>query len=164
VSKSAKRSTSFEREAPRTCALDLGGVRIGVAIDDELGLYAHPRGVLDGKDRGALMRTLKNLSQEESIGRFIVGLPLDMKGGEGDAAKKARAIAQEIANATGLDIELWDERLTTVQARRVLAASDVHGKKAKARIDEASAVTILQAWLDQRRQAEAEGQDEGEDG
>jgi putative Holliday junction resolvase len=161
VSKSPK-TPSSQREAPRTCALDLGGVRIGVAIDDELGLYAHPRGVLDGKDRGALMRTLKELAIEESIGRFIVGLPLDMKGGEGDSAKKARAIAQEIANATGLDIELWDERLTTVEARRALAASEVHGKKAKARIDEASAVTILQAWLDQRQKAR-DAQDEAED-
>jgi putative Holliday junction resolvase len=73
-----------------------------------------------------------------------------MKGGEGDSARKARDLAQEISDATGLPVELWDERLTTVEARRNLAASEVHGAKAKARIDEASAVTILQAWLDRR--------------
>jgi len=80
-----------------------------------------------------------------------VGLPLDMKGGEGDAARKARVIAQEIADATGRDVELLDERLTTVQARRALEASEVHGRKQKALIDEASATAILQAWLDARR-------------
>ncbi len=135
----------------RTCALDLGRARVGVALDDELGIYAHPRGVLDGKDRRALLAKLVDLAQEEGIVRFIVGLPLDMKGGEGDAARKMRTMAQAIADATGLDVELWDERLTTVEARRALAASEVHGAKAKARIDEAAAVTILQAWLDQRR-------------
>jgi len=125
-------------------------VRVGVAIDDDLGLMAHPRGVLDGRDRPGLLAALADLAREEAIARFVVGLPLDMKGGEGDAARKARAMAQAIADATGLDVELWDERLTTVQARRALAASEKHGRKAKARIDEASAVTILQAWLDAR--------------
>ncbi|WP_394829765.1 Holliday junction resolvase RuvX [Pendulispora albinea] len=145
-----RRPKSPKAQATRTCALDLGAVRVGVAIDDELGLYAHPRGVLDGRDIPALLRNLVALAKEEGIGRFLVGLPLDMKGGEGDAARKARALAQRIADATGRDVELVDERLSTVQARRALAASEVHGKKARARIDEASAVTVLQAWLDAR--------------
>jgi putative Holliday junction resolvase len=128
--------------------LDLGGVRVGVAIDDELRSMAHPRGVLDGRDRAKLLVQLAKLADEENITRFVVGLPLDMKGGEGDAARKARGIAQEIADATGRDVELLDERLTTVQARRALEASEVRGRKQKARIDEASATAILQAWLD----------------
>jgi putative Holliday junction resolvase len=130
--------------------LDLGGVRVGVAIDDELRSMAHPRGVLDGRDRAKLLRDLAALADEENITRFVVGLPLDMKGGEGDAARKARGLAQEIADATGRDVELLDERLTTVQARRALEASEVFGHKQKARIDEASATAILQAWLDSR--------------
>ena len=114
---------------------------------------AHPRGVLPGKDRQALLRMLCELADAEDIVRFVVGLPLDMKGGEGDAARGAREQAQAIANATGRAVELWDERLTTVQARRALATSEVHGKKAKALIDEASACAILQAWLDAQREA-----------
>ena len=133
----------------RTCALDLGGVRVGVAIDDELGMMAHPRGVLGGKDKKRLLASLVDLVRDERIARFVVGLPLDMKGGEGDPARRARELAQQIADATGCDVELWDERLSTVQARRALTASEVHGTKAKARIDEASACMILQAWLDQ---------------
>ena len=122
-----------------------------MAIDDELALYAHPRGVLEGRDKHALVAALKKLAIAENLGLFVIGLPLDMTGGEGEPARKARELAQRIADATGLDVELWDERLTTVQARRALATSEVHGKKAKARIDEASAVTILQAWLDSSR-------------
>jgi putative holliday junction resolvase len=131
------------------CALDLGGARVGVAVADELGLYAHPRGVLAAKPRPKLLEALARLVAEERIELIVVGLPLDMKGIEGDAARGARLLAQDIADATGCDIELWDERLSTVQARRALAASEVHGKKARARIDEASAVEILQSWLDQ---------------
>jgi putative holliday junction resolvase len=135
----------------RTCALDLGRVRVGVAIDDELGSMAHPRGVLDGRDRGKLLRDLARLAEDENVTRFVVGLPLDMKGGEGDAARKARGLAQEIADATGRDVELLDERLTTVQARRSLEASEVRGRKQRDRIDEAAATAILQAWLDSQR-------------
>jgi putative Holliday junction resolvase len=145
----------------RTVALDLGSVRVGVAIDDELGSMAHPRGVLDGKDRGKLMRALKDLVASEKVARFVVGLPLDMTGGEGDAARKAREIAQQIADATGCDVELWDERLSTVQAARELQASEVRGKKAKGRIDEAAACVILQAWLDQPRARSRDGAAEG---
>ena len=126
-------------------------MRVGVAIDDELGSMAHPRGVIDGRDRAHLLRELVRLAEDEGILRFVVGLPLDMKGGEGDAARKARQLAQDIADATGRDVELLDERLTTVQARRSLEASEVFGKKQKARIDEASATAILQAWLDARK-------------
>ena len=135
----------------RTCALDLGKARVGLAIDDELGSMAHPRGTLDPRDRPAFLRALKTFADDEKVTRFIVGLPLDMRGGEGDAARGARGMAQLIADATGREIELWDERLTTVQARRALASSEVHGKKAKAKIDEAAACAILQAWLDRRR-------------
>jgi putative Holliday junction resolvase len=124
---------------------------VGVAIDDELGSMAHPRGVLDGRDRKALLAALSALAKEEEIARFVVGLPLDMKGGEGEAARAARAMAQEIADATGRAVELWDERLTTVQAQRSLAASEVRRRHARARIDEAAACAILQAWLDARR-------------
>ena len=138
------------QERGRACGLDLGKARVGVAISDELGMYAHPRGVISGKNQPELIRALCTLAEDEQLEHFIIGLPLDMKGGEGDSARRTRELAQRIANATGVEVELWDERLTTVEARRNLAASEVHGKKAKAHIDEASAVVLLQAWLDQR--------------
>lgn len=150
------------KKAKRTCALDLGDVRVGVAIDDELGMYAHPKGVLAARPRPDLLRALAALVKDQDVGRFVIGLPLDMSGGEGEAARKARILAQDIADATGCAVELWDERLTTVQARRMLEASEVpghrrkgakkSGRTVKERIDEASAVTILEAWLDAKRE------------
>lgn len=134
----------------RVCALDLGAARIGVAISDDLGLMAHPRGVFAAKPRPAFLTALTALVNEEGITRIVVGLPLDMRGTEGEAARRARDVAQAIADATQCDVELVDERLTTVQAKRALDASDVHGKRAKERIDEAAAVEILQSWLDAR--------------
>ncbi len=139
------------RRSRRTCGIDPGAVRIGLAIDDDLGLMAHPRGVLDARDLAAAVEALRRLAEEEGVGRFVLGLPLDMRGGEGDAARKSRALAQRIADATGLPVELWDERLSTVQAKRALAEGQVRGRKARAHIDEAAACAILQSWLDARR-------------
>jgi putative Holliday junction resolvase len=138
------------RARRRVCALDLGAARVGVALSDELGLMAHPRGVIAARPRPKLLEALRDLVTAEDVERIVVGFPLDMRGTEGEAARRARALAQEIADATACDVELFDERLTTVQAQRALTASEVRGQKARERIDEASAVEILQAWLDAR--------------
>lgn len=131
-------------------ALDPGAARVGVAVADDLGMMAHPRGFLPARPRPSLLASLAELAREEGITRFVVGLPLDMRGTEGEAARRVRDLAQAICDATGCEVELWDERLTTVQAQRALTASGLKREKARARIDEASAVTILQAWLDRR--------------
>jgi putative Holliday junction resolvase len=141
----------------RTLALDLGKVRVGVAVDDGLGLLAHPRGVLRATNRPALLQSIARLAREEGAARILVGLPVDMRGHEGDAAKQARRDAQAIADATGLSVELWDERMTTLSAARSLASSGVRGEKAKRRIDEAAAVAILQSWLDARAHRQRSG-------
>ncbi len=137
------------------CALDYGDARVGVALDDELGALAHPRGALPAHPEPKLLAELVKLVRESGVSRFVVGLPLDMKGGEGDAARKARAFAQRLADATGIDVELWDERLTTAEARRALATAGLRekthkrsGRSIRAHVDEASAVTLLQSWLD----------------
>lgn len=142
--------TAAKRRA-RVCALDPGRTRIGVAVDDELGLLAHPRGTLDPRNPKVLAEALRALAEGENVRRFVVGLPLHMKGSEGASARDARRLAQVVADATGCLVELWDERLSTVQANRSLAASEVRGKKARAHIDEAAACAILQSWLDARQ-------------
>ncbi len=141
-------ATPPPRHGGRVCALDPGRARIGVAIDDELGLLAHPRGTLDPRDPTALAFALRTLAEEQNVTRFVVGLPLRLKGGEGASAREARHLAQLVADATGRTVELWDERFSTVQAQRALSASAVRGKKARAHIDEAAACAILQSWLD----------------
>jgi putative Holliday junction resolvase len=122
-----------------------------VAIDDDLGLLAHPRGTLDPRDPKAFALKIRELAETENVSRFVVGLPLHMSGGEGTSARQARALAQLVADATGRVVEMWDERMSTMQAQRALGASEVRGAKARARIDEAAACAILQSWLDARQ-------------
>lgn len=150
---SVKRAHGNDRDVAkgRTCALDLGRARVGVAIDDELGMLAHPRGFISGRDRKALVAELKRLADEENVVRFVVGLPLHMSGREGPEAREARAVAQAIADATGREVVLWDERLTSKQANRELAASGVRAKDRRERVDAIAACAILQSWMDARR-------------
>jgi putative Holliday junction resolvase len=128
-------------------ALDAGKVRVGVAVSDELGVLAHPRPHLDASDRKALLRAITLLAREERASRILVGLPLDMKGTTGPAVKKATAFAQAVADATGLEVELVDERLTTVEAAHRMREV---GEARRDRIDSAAAAVVLQAWLDRK--------------
>jgi putative Holliday junction resolvase len=88
------------------------------------------------------------MAREEGITRFLVGLPLDMSGGRGPAAERALGFAQELADATGIEVEMVDERLSTVEAARRLRDGGVKGRDQKAKIDGAAAAVILQGWLD----------------
>lgn len=135
----------------KVAAIDLGRARVGVAVSDDLGLFAHPRPSLEGKSRKVLLDALAALAREEELGRFLVGLPLEMSGMEGLAARRAVEFAEQLANATGLPVELVDERLTTVEADRRLRAHGVSGKKNKERIDGAAAAVMLQSYLDRAR-------------
>ncbi len=134
----------------RACAFDYGTVRVGVAVVDELGLLAHPRPALPGRDRAALLQAICELVRDESIEHIVVGLPLDMKGTESGSAKAVRVFATEIANATGLSVELWDERLSTTQAHRAMAEHTTTRQR-KTRVDSAAACIVLQAWLEAQR-------------
>ena len=151
----------------RVAAVDLGKTRVGVAISDELGLLAFPREPLDGRKLPALLAELRALAQKEGVSRFIVGLPLLMSGAEGPAARRAIRFAQRLTAATGIEVELLDERLTTVQAEQQLRAlvagspqpsktrrrAAASRKQLRGRVDGVAAALILQTWLDQRQPA-----------
>jgi putative Holliday junction resolvase len=139
-----------KRKMRRAIAIDLGKARVGVAVTDELGLLAHSRGYLDGKSRKALLQELAALAREEQITTFVVGLPLEMDGAQGSAAQRALTFAQELADASGSNVEMVDERLSTVEATRRLGEGGVAGREQRTRIDGASAAVILQSWLDRR--------------
>src|SRR4051812_13513724 len=134
----------------RVAAIDLGKVRVGLAVSDELLAMAHPRPALSGANRRELLRQLVELARGEQIGRFLVGLPLNRSGGEGREADHARRFAQALADATGIDVELVDERLSTVEATRRLREAGVSARQGRSRIDGAAATVLLQAWLDHR--------------
>lgn len=133
---------------PRACALDLGKARVGVAIADELGLLAHVRPPLDGRDKKGLLEALRELVREEGVELFIVGLPLDMSGMAGPMAAKVEGLAREIHAATGVPVELYDERWTTVEASRRLRQGGVEGRRQKGLVDGVAAAVMLQSWLD----------------
>nr|WP_239029477.1 Holliday junction resolvase RuvX [Pseudonocardia acidicola] len=132
--------------------VDVGAVRIGVALSDPDGVLATPLVTLPRDvDGGSDLRALADLVAEHEIVQIIVGLPRTLAGREGPAAQAAQEFATALAAAVDVPIALSDERLTTVVAARQLSARGVKGRKQRAVVDQAAAVGILQGWLDAHR-------------
>lgn len=137
----------------RRLGVDVGEVRVGVALSDPGGVLASPLVTL-ARDRrgGADLDTLAALVAEHEVVEVIVGLPRTLAGRHGPAARTAQHYADELAERLGgLPVRLTDERLTTVAATRTLSERGVRGKRQRAVVDQAAAVEILQGWLDTRR-------------
>ncbi|MEM9696452.1 MAG: Holliday junction resolvase RuvX [Myxococcota bacterium] len=133
-------------------AVDLGEVRIGLAVSDDLNLFAHPRDPLDGGKPQAAVEHLAELAREEGIVRFVVGLPLTLQGRALSGARRAARFCQALAEATGCEVELLDERFTSVLAERQLAASGVKSRRAmRGQVDGVAAAILLQEVLDRAR-------------
>ena len=132
----------------RVLALDLGGVRIGLALSDELGITAQPAGILEATGARADVEAIAKIVRERGVSRVVVGHPLLLSGQEGDQARKAREIADKLAASLDVPVELWDERLTTAQAERALVSDGVRRARRRAVVDCLAAVLILQSWLD----------------
>lgn len=124
---------------------------MGLAVADELGMMAHPRPHLDGRDPKRLIGELARLAEAEGVTRFLVGLPRSMSGAEGPGARRARAFAEQLRAESGVAVELVDERLTTVEAMTRLKEGGTDERRARGRIDSAAAAVLLQAWLDAQR-------------
>ncbi|MGV9298596.1 MULTISPECIES: Holliday junction resolvase RuvX [Amycolatopsis] len=134
----------------RRLAVDVGSVRVGVALSDPAPVLASPLVTLsrDAKDDSDLDR-LADLVTEHEVVEVIVGLPRTLANRQGAAADIAIAYAEQLAGRVGdVPVRLADERLTTVTASRMLSQRGVKGRKQRAVVDQAAAVEILQAWLD----------------
>jgi putative holliday junction resolvase len=136
----------------RRLGIDVGAVRVGVAICDPDGVLATPlvtvpRDVEGGSD----LRVIASLVAEHEVVGVVVGLPRTLAGREGAAAETARVFADALAGVVDVPLELSDERLTTVVATQQLRARGVKGRKQRAVVDQAAAVAILQGWLDGHR-------------
>lgn len=138
----------------RAAAIDLGAVRVGLAVADDLGLLAHPRPFLDGKNQAALLRKLQALQAEEQLEVFVLGLPRELNGREGPAAKRARLFAAKLEQATPAKVELYDEWLSTREAAGRLRAQGLSSREQRGRIDSAAAAILLQSWLDRAARRE----------
>ncbi|MET0726673.1 MAG: Holliday junction resolvase RuvX [Acidimicrobiales bacterium] len=140
----------------RALGIDLGSKRIGIALSDSAGTMATPYEVVARSgDRARDHRRIAALAEEAAAECLVVGLPLSMDGSHGPAATDAVAEADELATVTGLPVEMWDERLTTVTADRDLMALDMKAPARRRVVDKVAASVMLQAWLDHRRLAAA---------
>ncbi|GAA1200272.1 Holliday junction resolvase RuvX [Streptomyces hebeiensis] len=136
----------------RRLAIDVGDARIGVASCDPDGILATPVETVPGRDVPAAHRRLRQIVTEYEPIEVLVGLPRSLHGGEGPAAVKVRAFAQDLARGIApLPVRLVDERMSTVTASQGLRASGVRSKKGRAVIDQVAAVVILQSALEAER-------------
>ncbi len=133
---------------PRILALDVGKRRIGVAISDELGLTAQGLETLERTNNREDYAALARLAAERCVSMFLIGNPVNMSGREGRQAEWVRQFAEALSARTGVPVKMWDERLTTVEAGRVLRSSGISIQKRARAVDRLSAVLLLQNYLD----------------
>ena len=143
----------------RLMGLDFGAKTVGVAVSDPLGITAQNIEVVRRESENKLRRTLariEELAKEYEVERFVVGLPKHMDGREGERAEKSRSFAENLERRTGIEVVLWDERLSTVSADRVLEDAGVRKENRKAYIDGIAASFILQNYMDYLKNTESE--------
>ncbi|MBV8732510.1 MAG: Holliday junction resolvase RuvX [Acidobacteriia bacterium] len=132
----------------RILALDLGKRRIGLAISDPLGITAQGLPTIARTNKRADLAAVDAVSRNWGAGMILLGNPKNMGGSEGRQSEWVREFAQALGEYTGLPVEFWDERLTTVEANRVLRSSGISIAKRAAAVDRLSAVILLQSYLD----------------
>ncbi len=132
----------------RILALDHGTVRIGVAVSDELKMLAHPLEFIPADPFADFLARLKEIIREKEVELIIVGMPRNMDGSYGPAALKVQVFVAALKDAVTIPIRALDERLTSVQANRILRENKVRGDKRKEQVDKMAAAIILQSYLD----------------
>ena len=135
----------------RIMGLDYGSKTVGVAISDPLGITAHGIETICRKDENKLRRTcarIEELISEYEVGQIVLGLPKHMNNDIGDRARRSMEFGEMLRRRTGLEVVMWDERLTTVEAERTLIENKVRREDRKKYIDKIAAVFILQGYLD----------------
>ena len=131
----------------RILALDLGKKRIGLALSDPLGLTAQGLPTLQRTNIRTDLTELDRLASQHDVRLILLGLPLHMSGDEGRQARQAREFGERLAEWTGREVRLWDERLTTVEAQRVLKSSGISIAKRARAVDQLSAQILLDSYL-----------------
>jgi len=131
-------------EAGRILGIDPGERRVGLAVSDPLGLIAQGLPTFDRREDGDLFARLRELVESYRVTRIVVGHPKSLAGRHTDATVQAEGLANEIRRRLAVEVELWDERLSSAEAERTLAGL----RPDKKRIDRLAAVIILQGYLD----------------
>ena len=131
----------------RIMGIDYGDARTGVAISDLLCTLAGSATVIPSRNTDKALADILRLVEENQVGQIVVGLPKNMDGTEGARAQLCREFAQRLREETGLPVDLWDERRTTVEAHNILSQHNYHGKKRKNTVDAVAATLILEGYL-----------------
>ncbi len=137
-----------DKNTVRVLGLDIGSNTIGIAVSDELGITAQGIETLRRKSMEQDLKEISALISQFGVGRIVVGLPRNMDGTIGPQAEKVLQWVESAKEKIFLPIETWDERLSTVQATRVLLDADLSRRKRRRVIDKLAAVIILQGYLD----------------
>lgn len=134
----------------RYLGIDFGTRRIGVAVSDELGLTAQPLPSLEPSSEEEAIRAICGFIEQYGVLEVVVGLPKNMNGSLGPAAEAALAFAKRLEEGGAAKVAMWDERLTSREAERLLIEADLSRAKRKRHVDQMAAVLILQGFLDRR--------------
>jgi putative Holliday junction resolvase len=136
---------------PRVLGLDVGSRTIGMAISDPLGITAQGLPTIRRKNKRLDFEQLGNVLRQYQVAEIVVGYPLRLSGNEGTQSQKMQQFAVELRNRFGLPVHLWDERLTSSQANRILREAELSIKKRGEAVDRMAAVLILQSWMEARK-------------
>lgn len=131
----------------RIMGIDYGDARTGVAISDLLCSIVGTTCVVPSRNREKAVADIVRLARENEVGQIVVGLPKNMDGTEGPRAALCREFAEILHQETGLEVAMWDERRTTVEAHNILSEHNYHGKKRKNTVDAVAASLILEGYL-----------------
>ena len=131
----------------RIMGIDYGDARTGVAISDLLCTIVGSTTVIPSRNREKAIADIVRIAKEQEVGKIVVGLPRNMDGSEGPRAELCREFAKSLQEATGLEIIMWDERRTTVEAHNILSQHNYHGQKRKNTVDAVAASLILEGYL-----------------
>lgn len=132
----------------RILGLDFGEKRIGLAVSDPTALLVVDSWVLERQGEAADLDSLAKLGQERQVERIVVGLPRSLEGGLGPQAQLTLDFVQRLAQATGLPVDTWDERLSTVAAERAMREAGVRRERRRQQRDAVAAALLLQSYLD----------------
>lgn len=141
-------NSSGTAQQRRILGLDVGSKRIGLAISDPLGITAQGLETLHRQNKRLDFAELERIIREHQVAEIVVGLPLRMSGAEGTQADKMQSFAEELRRRSRLPVHLWDERLSSAQANRLLRETDMSIKRRGEVVDQMAAVLILQSWMD----------------
>ena len=128
-------------------AIDYGDARTGIAVSDRMGMLVGKTFVIPSYNREKTAEEIRKLAEQEQAERLVMGLPRNMDGSEGPRAALYRDFAAYLTEVTGMEVLLWDERRTTVEAHQILSDHNYHGKKRKQTVDAVAASLILEGYL-----------------